>query len=91
MTERIYFDTNQIYFLRRIAEESEGFEYGDYSWAYNVFSDNPEMTADIKALCYIGSLQCQWDLEFCSSDASYTELVITASKLANETRRDGRY
>jgi len=45
------------------------------------------MVADIKALCYIISLQYQWDLEFCSSDASYTELLITTGKRAHETRK----
>lgn len=86
MGQKIYFDTNQIYFIRRIAYEAEGFEYGDYSWAYDIFPNNPEMVADIKALCYIISLQDQWDLEFCSSDASYTELITTTGKRAHETR-----
>ncbi|MFC1947244.1 hypothetical protein ACFLXY_04905 [Chloroflexota bacterium] len=87
MGQKIYFDTNQIYFIRRIAEEAEGYEYGDYSWAYNHFSNNPKMIADIKALCYIISLQDQWDLVFCSSDASYTELVITVGQRALATKK----
>ena len=86
MGQKIYFDTNQLYYIRRIADEAEGFEYGDYSWAYNLFPDNPEMIADIRALCYIVALQYQWDLEFCSSDASYTELCLSASTRAVKTR-----
>src|SRR3972149_10519793 len=87
MGQKIYFDTNQIYYIRRISDEAEGFEFGDYSWAYDVFTGNPEMIADIKAICYIISLQDQWDLEFCSSDAAYTELIITTGKRAFETRK----
>lgn len=87
MGQKIYFDTNQIYYIRRIADEAEGFEFGDYSWAYDIFAGNPEMIADIKAICYIISLQDQWDLEFCSSDAAYTELIITTGKRAFETRK----
>ncbi len=87
MAQKIYFDTNQIYYIRRISEEAEGFDYGDYSWAYEVFKSNPVMVADIKALCYIISLQDQWDLVFCSSDAAYTELIITTGKRAQETRK----
>ncbi|MBN1161915.1 MAG: hypothetical protein JXA17_08210 [Dehalococcoidales bacterium] len=87
MGEKIYFDTNQIYFIRRIADEAEGFEYGDYSWANKVFPHSPEMVADIKALCYIISLQYQWDLEFCASNASYTELINNTSNRAHETRK----
>jgi predicted nucleic acid-binding protein len=86
MGHKIYFDTNQLYFIRRIADEAEGFEYGDYSWAYDIFPNNPKMVADIKALCYIMSLQYQWDLEFCSSDASYTELFLTVGNRAVKTR-----
>ena len=86
MGQKIYFDTNQLYFIRRIADEAKGFEYGDYSWAYDIFSKNPEMVADIKSLCYIMALQYQWDLEFCSSDASYTELFLNVSNRAVKTR-----
>jgi len=86
MGQKIYFDTNQIYYIRRIADEAEGYEYGDYSWAYELFPNNPEMIADIRALCYIVALQYQWDLEFCSSDASYTELCLSASTRAARTR-----
>ena len=86
MGQKIYFDTNQIYYIRRIADEAEGYEYGDYSWAYELFPNNPEMIADIRALCYIVALQYQWDLEFCSSDASYTELCLSASTRAVRTR-----
>jgi len=86
MGQKIYFDTNQLYFIRKIADEAEGYEYGDYSWAYESFPNNPDMIADIKALCYIVALQYQWDLEFCSSDASYTELFLKMSKRASKTR-----
>jgi len=86
MRQKIYFDTNQLYFIRRIADEAEGFEYGDYSWAYDIFLNNPEMVADIKALCYIVALQYQWDLEFCASDASYTELFLNIGSRAIKTR-----
>jgi hypothetical protein len=74
MGERIYLDTNQLYFIRRIAKESQGWEYGDYSWAYRYFKNDPAMIADIRALCYIVALQYEWDLEFCASGASYMEL-----------------
>ncbi len=86
MGEKIYFDTNQLYYIRRIAEEAEGWEYGDYSWAYRLFPDNPQMIADIRALCYIVALQYQWDLEFCSSDASYIELCHSVGDRAIRTR-----
>lgn len=86
MGEKIYFDTNQLYYIRRIAEEAEGWEYGDYSWAYRLFPDNPQMIADIRALCYIVALQYQWDLEFCASDASYTELCQSLGGRALRTR-----
>ena len=86
MGQKIYFDTNQIYFIRRIADESEGDEFGDYSWIFEIFPNNPEMVADIKALCYIVALQYQWDLEFCSSDASYTELCHSIGNRALKTR-----
>ena len=86
MGQKIYFDTNQLYYIRRIADECEGFEFGDYSWAYRVFPKNPNMIADIKALCYIIALQYQWDLEFCHSDASYTELFRKVSNRAVKTR-----
>lgn len=86
MGQKIYFDTNQLYFIRKIADEAEGYEYGDYSWAYESLPNNPDMIADIRALCYIVALQYQWDLEFCSSDASYTELFLKMSKRASKTR-----
>jgi len=86
MGQKIYFDTNQIYFIRRTADESEGDEFGDYSWAFEIFPNNPDMIADIKALCYIVALQYQWDLEFCSSDASYTELFQSSGNRALKTR-----
>ncbi len=63
MKDKIYLDTNQLYYIRKIAEEAEGYDYGDYSWAYNRFKDSPEMIQDIRALCYIIALQNEWDLE----------------------------
>jgi len=87
MGQKIYFDTNQIYYIRRISDEADGSEFGDYSWAYRVFPDKPELVADIRALCYIVALQDQWDLEFTSSDASYTELCLSTGNRAVSTRR----
>jgi hypothetical protein len=86
MGEKIYLDTNQLYYIRKIAEEAQGWDYGDYSWAYGYFRGNPEMIADIRALCYIVALQYEWDLEFCASDASYTELCRGLGNRARRTR-----
>jgi predicted nucleic acid-binding protein len=86
MGEKIYFDTNQIYYIRRIAEEAKGYDFGDYSWAYKQFKDDSRMINDIKALCYIVSLQYQWDLEFSPSNEAYYELSKSLGKLAERTR-----
>jgi len=86
MPQRIYFDTNQLYYIRRIAEEGAGYDFGDYSWAYDVFRGQPDMIADIRSLCYIVALQYQWDLEFNPSDAAYSELFLSLSKRAASTR-----
>lgn len=77
---KLYFDTNQLYFIRRIAEEAEGSDYGSYEWAYRKFPTSPELVRDIRALCYIVALQHEWDLEFSSSDASFAELSRTAKR-----------
>ncbi len=83
---KIYFDTNQLYYIRRIAEEAEGWEYGDYEWAYRAFPNNPQLAQDIRALCYIVALQYEWELDFYSSDASFTEVCRSASRRAQDTR-----
>ena len=83
---KMYFDTNQLYYMRRIAEEAEGWEYGDYKWAHRVFSNDPQLVQDIRALCYIVSLQYEWGLHFYSSDAAFTELCRSASERAQATR-----
>ena len=86
MGEKIYFDTNQIYYIRRIVEEAEGYDFGDYSWAYKQFKDDSRIINDIKALCYIISLQYQWDLEFSPSNEAYYELRKSLGKVAQSTR-----
>ncbi len=78
---KIYFDTNQLYYIRRIAEESQGWEFGDYRWP-----NNPKLAQDIRALCYIVALQYEWDLDFCSSDASFAEVKLRADEKAQDTR-----
>lgn len=83
---KIYFDTNQLYYIRRIAEEADGWEYGDYKWAYEIFPDNPRLVQDIRALCYIVALQYEWGLAFYSSEASFTEVCRSASKRAQATQ-----
>lgn len=83
---KIYFDTNQLYYIRRIAEEAEGWEYGDYEWAYSMFPNDPQLVQDIRALCYIVALQYEWKLDFYSSDASFTEVCRSASSRAQATR-----
>ena len=70
--KRLYFDTSIIRHIRRIGDEAEGWEYGDYEWVYRHYRNNPELTADIKALCYIVALVDEWGLEICSSNASYS-------------------
>jgi len=83
---KIYFDTNQLFYIRRIAEEAGGWDYGNYEWAYRTFPDRPELVQDIRALCYIVALQYEWDLDFSSSDAAFTEVSLGASKRAQATR-----
>lgn len=82
----IYFDTNQLYYIRKIGEEAKGWDYGSYDWAYRLFPKNPELIADIRALCYIVALQYEWDLDFLPSNASFTELGLSSSKRAEKTR-----
>jgi len=84
--KKIYFDTNQFYYIRRIAEEAEGWDYGNYDWAYRIFPDDPELVQDIRALCYIVALQYEWDLDFSSSNASFTEVSLSTGKRAQATR-----
>ena len=82
----IYFDTNQMYYIRRIADEAEGWEYGSYQWAYRAFPNNPELVRDIRALCYIVALQDQWELRFSASEASFAELCLGLGERAKATR-----
>jgi hypothetical protein len=41
---------------------------------------------DIRALCYIVALQYEWDLDFSSSNASFTEVGLSTGKRAQATR-----
>jgi len=84
--KKIYFDTNQLYYIRRIAEEAEGWDYGKYEWAYRMFPDKPDLVQDIRALCYIVALQFEWDLDFASSNASFTEVSLGTGQRAQATR-----
>jgi hypothetical protein len=84
--KKIYLDTNQLYFIRRIADEAGGFDYGDYEWARRKFRGDSELVKDIRALCYIVALQYEWELDFSSSDASYTEVCLGTSEQAQATR-----
>jgi hypothetical protein len=88
--KKIYLDTNQLYYIRRIAEEAEGWDYGNYEWAYRMFPNDPQLVQDIRALCYIVALQYEWDLDFSSSDASFTEVSLSAGKRARATRHSWR-
>jgi hypothetical protein len=83
---KIYFDTNQIYYIRRIADEYGGADFGDYTWAYHHFRNNPRLIQDIRALCYMVGLQYEWDLDFYSSDASFAELSLQKNKKAQATK-----
>jgi hypothetical protein len=83
---KIYFDTNQLYYIRKIADESEGSDFGNYKWAYSHFRNNPDCIQDIRALCYIVGLQYEWDLDFYSSDASSAELNLSRGRRALATR-----
>ena len=84
--KKIYFDTNQLYYIRRIREEAEGWDYGNYEWAYRMFPNDAELVQDIRALCYIVALKYEWDLDFCSSDASFAEVSLSAGERAQATR-----
>ena len=84
--KKIYLDTNQLYYIRRIADEAEGEDFGNYEWACQKFPNKPELVADIRALCYIVALQYEWDLDFSSSDASYSEICRIAGNRAQATR-----
>jgi hypothetical protein len=83
---KIYFDTNQMYYIRRIAEEAEGSDYGSYEWAYHAFPKDPKLVRDIRALCYIVALQYEWDLDFFPSDASFAELSLRNDNRARATQ-----
>lgn len=84
--KKIYFDTNQMYFIRRIADEAEGWDYGSYEWAYHAFPKDPNLVQDIRALCYIVALQYEWDLDFLPSDSSYAELRLRNDDKARATQ-----
>ena len=83
---KIYFDTNQMYYIRRIADEAEGWDYGSYEWAYRAFPNDPNLVQDIRALCYIVALQYEWDLDFLPSDASFAELSLRNDERARATQ-----
>jgi hypothetical protein len=83
---KIYFDTNQMYYIRRIADEAEGWDYGSYEWAYHHFPNKPDLVQDIRALCYIIALQYEWDLDFLPSDASFAELRLRNDLKARDTQ-----
>ena len=84
--KKIYFDTNQLYYIRRIAEEGGGSDYGDYEWAYRLFPKNPQLVEDIRGLCYIVAFQYEWDLDFSSSNASFSEIALGKGARARATR-----
>ena len=87
---KIYFDTNQMYYIRRIAEEAEGSDYGSYEWAFRAFPRDPNLVQDIRALCYIVALQYEWDLDFLPSDASFAELSLRNDERARATQEAWR-
>ena len=72
----IYLDTNQMFYIRRIAEEGEGSDFGSYEWACRMFPDSPKLVQDIRALSYIVGLQYEWELRFSPSDASFAEVTV---------------
>jgi predicted nucleic acid-binding protein len=84
--KRIYFDTNQLFYIRRIADEAEGWDYGDYAWAHRMFHNNAELVQDIRALCYIVALQYEWELDFSASNASFSELCLRTDDRARATQ-----
>ena len=75
-----------MYYIRRIADEAEGCDYGNYYWAYPVFPNDPRLVQDIRALCYIVALQYEWDLDFLPSDASFAELSLRHDERARATQ-----
>ncbi len=83
---KIYLDTNQLYYIRRIRDEANGWDYGNYKWAHRKFPNDPQLVQDIRALCYIIALQYEWELEFFTSDASFTEVSLSVGKRAQATR-----
>jgi hypothetical protein len=83
---KIYLDTNQLYYIRRIADEADGWDYGNYQWAYRNFPNDLQLVQDIRALCYIIALQCEWELEFFTSNASFTELSLSVGQRAQVTK-----
>ena len=75
-----------MYYIRRIADECGGADFGDYKWAYHYFQNNPDLIQDIRALCYIVGLQYEWDLDFYTSDAAFAELSLQKNKKAQATK-----
>jgi len=91
LMKKIYFDTNQMYYIRKIADEAEGWDYGSYEWAYRNFPNDPKnLVQDIRALCYIVALQYEWDLDFFPSDASFAELSLRNDERARATQEAWR-
>jgi predicted nucleic acid-binding protein len=87
---KIYFDTNQMYYIRRIADEAEGWDYGSYEWASRRFPNDLHLVQDIRALCYMIALQYEWDLDFLPSDASFAELCLRNDVKARATQEAWR-
>ena len=87
---KIYFDTNQMYFIRKIADEAEGWDYGSNEWVYHKYPNDPNLIQDIRALCYIVALQYEWDLDFFPSDASFAELSLSNDERARATQEAWR-
>lgn len=91
LMKKIYFDTNQMYYIRKIADEAEGWDYGSYEWAYRNFPNDPKnIVQDIRALCYIVALEYEWDLDFFPSDASFAELSLKNNERARATQENWR-
>ena len=87
---KIYFDTNQMYYIRRIGDEADGWDYGNYEWAYHAFPKDRKLVKDIRALCYIVALQYEWDLDFFPSDVSFSELSLRNDHRARATQEAWR-
>jgi len=75
-----------MYYIRRIADEAEGWDYGNYDWAYHLFPNDPNLVKDIRALCYIIALQYEWELDFFPSNASFAELYLRNDERARATQ-----